>query len=108
MLPFADATGDLVLSAQLLFTSPDQMDAPALLAALRELVRAIPREVRMFALIDTTVAPSRYLDHQRQTAAAEGVVSDVLRVPDEFQRGAQAMMILGGAAVTRGPETSAQ
>lgn len=109
MLSFADATSDLVLSAQQLFTSPDQMDAPPHPAAPRgELVRAIPREVRMFALVDTTVAPSRYLDHQRQTAAAEGVASDVLRVPYEFQRGAQAMMMLGGAAVRRGPETSAQ
>ena len=57
MRSFADDTSDLVLSAQLLFTSPDQMDAPPRLAAPRELVRAIPREVRMFALIDTTVAP---------------------------------------------------
>jgi hypothetical protein len=108
MLSFADATSDLVLSAQMLFTYPDHMDAHAHLAALRELVRAIPREVRMFALIDTTVAPSRYLDHQRQTAAAEGVASDLLRVPYEFQRGAHAMMMPGGSAVTRGPETSAQ
>ena len=57
MLSFADATSDLVLSAQQLFTYPDQMDAPPHPSAPRELVRAIPREVRMFALVDATVAP---------------------------------------------------
>lgn len=101
-LPFADASFDLVLSGHLLFTYPDHMDRLAHLAALRELIRVGGHEVRIFPLIDTTVAPSPHLDDLRRTLAAEGVASELRRVPYEFQRGAHTMMVLHRDPATPG------
>lgn len=93
-LPFPDGRFDLVLSGHLLFTYPDHLDEAAHLACLRELVRVARRQVRVFPLLDTTLAPSPYLDRLRHALAADGVASALVRVPYEFQRGAHTMLML--------------
>jgi hypothetical protein len=93
-LPFADGAFDLVLSGHLLFTYPDHMDGAAHLAALRELVRVSRHQVRVFPLIDTTVAPSPYLDDLRRTLESEGAVTALRRVPYHFQRGGDTMLVV--------------
>ncbi len=93
-LPFPDREFDLVLSAHLMFTYPDHFDEAASLAALRELARVSSRDVRVFPLSDTTATPSAYLDDLRAALAADGIMSELRRVPYEFQRGAHTMLVL--------------
>lgn len=93
-LPFGDRRFRLVLSAHLLFTYPDHLDHDAHLAALRELVRLAGHEVRVFPLVDTTVARYPGLDDLRRALAADGVASEVRPVGYEFQRGAHEMLVL--------------
>lgn len=93
-LPFADDSFDLVLSGHLLFTYPDHLDEAAHLACLRELVRVARRQVRVFPLLDTTLARSPYLDRLRHALVADGIASALVRVPYEFQRGAHTMLVL--------------
>jgi hypothetical protein len=93
-LPFPDGHVRLALSAHLLFTYPDHLDYDDHLAALRELLRVAREEVRVFPLVDTTLAPSPHLDRLREVLAADGVGSEVRRVPYEWQRGANEMLVL--------------
>jgi SAM-dependent methyltransferase len=93
-LPFPDGRFELALCSHLLFTWSDRLDAAWHLAALRELAR-VAAEVRVFPLVvQGNGAPVRFLDQIRRQLAAEGVGSDVRKVPYEFQRGADEMLVL--------------
>lgn len=93
-LPFRDRAFRLVLSAHLLFTYPDHLDMQAHRAALAELVRLARDEVRVFPFVDTTAERYPGLDDLRRWLADEGAESEVRRVPYEFQRGADEMLVI--------------
>jgi hypothetical protein len=92
-LPFATGAFDLVLSAHLLFSYPDHFDRAAHLAALLELVRVSAGEVRVFPLLDSEAVAYPELDEVRRDLEAQGIGSEVRRVPYEFQRGGDEMLV---------------
>lgn len=93
-LPFPDGHVRLALSAHLMFTYPDHLDRDAHLASLRELLRVAAEEVRVFPLLDTTLQRVPYFDDLLATLAADGVHAQIRRVPYEWQRGADEMLVL--------------
>ena len=93
-LPFADDAFDLVLCSHLLFTWSDQLDRQWHLAALMELSR-VGAEVRVFPLVvQRTGEPVPYLDAVRRELGAAGIGTQVRKVPYEFQRGGNRMLVL--------------
>lgn len=93
-LPFADRSVDLVLCSHLLFTWSNQLDADWHRAALRELVRISRGEVRVFPLVvQGTGAPVPFLDELRRSMRESGIETELRRVPYEFQRGADTMLV---------------
>jgi SAM-dependent methyltransferase len=96
-LPFDANRFELALCSHLLFTWSDQLDAAWHLAALRELTR-VAAEVRVFPLVvQGNGAPVPFLDQVRRYLAADGVGSEIRKVPYEFQRGADEMLVFTGA-----------
>ncbi|MFC5752320.1 hypothetical protein [Actinomadura rugatobispora] len=93
-LPLADAGVDLVLSSHLLFTWADRFDYAWHRAAILEMCRVSRGEVRLFPLVHQgDGAPVDFLDRLRaDVEAALGVTSACVRVPFEFQRGADRML----------------
>lgn len=92
-LPFADGSFDLALSSHLLFTYADRLDFDFHVAAFLELVR-VAREVRAYPLVDYGANRYPELEQLRERLALDEVESDVRRVSYEFQRGADAMLVL--------------
>ncbi|HEY3005001.1 MAG TPA: hypothetical protein VGJ44_21825, partial [Kribbellaceae bacterium] len=89
-----DGRFELALCSHLLFTWSDQLGEAWHLAALRELCR-VAAEVRVFPLVvQGNGAPVLFLDPVRRAFEAEGVASSVRKVPYEFQRGADEMLVL--------------
>lgn len=98
VLPFADGRFELALCSHLLFTWANQFPEAWHLSSLRELAR-VAREVRVFPLVhQANAAPIPFLASLRSTLAASGLVSEIRRVPYEFQRGADEMLVLSGQA----------
>jgi hypothetical protein len=95
-LPFDDRAFALVLSGHLLFTYPGHLSFEDHLAALGELARLSAGEARVFPLLDTELTAYPRLDELRARLAAEGVASEIRRVPYEFQRGADRMLVCAG------------
>ena len=93
-LPFADDAFALVLSSHLMFSYADRLDHGFHLDALRELARVCAGEVRVYPLVDVGAAPYPRLADLRETLLAEGLNSELRRVPYEFQRGADRMLVL--------------
>jgi hypothetical protein len=95
-LPFAAGAFDLVLCSHLLFTWSDRFGEQWHLAALRELIR-VGAEVRVFPLVvQRTGEPVPFLEAVRRELGAAGADSEVRRVPYEFQRGGNRMLVLTG------------
>jgi len=93
-LPFPDGRFELALCSHLLFTWSDQLGEAWHLAALRELAR-VAGEVRVFPLVvQGNGAPVPFLDAVRRALAEGGTESEIRRVPYEFQRGADQMLVL--------------
>lgn len=98
-LPFDTGRFELALCSHLLFTWSDHLDATWHLAALRELAR-VAAQVRVFPLVvQGNGAPVPFLDHVRHELAEGGLLSEIRKVPYEFQRGADEMLVLGGATL---------
>jgi hypothetical protein len=93
-LPFADRAFRLALSGYLLFAYPDHLDEAAHERALRELLRVVRDEVRLFPLIDTAYVRYPAIDDLRRRLDAGGVESEVRRVDYEFQRGGNEVLVL--------------
>lgn len=94
-LPFPDRAFDLVLSAHLLFTYGDRLDAELHLQALLELCRVTRSDVRLFPLLEHSGRRDELLLHRVRTGLDEhGVDSDVVRVEYEVQRGGDQMLVL--------------
>lgn len=97
-LPFADGRFELALCSHLLFTWANRFPESWHLDALRELVR-VAREVRVFPLVhQANAAPIPFLASLRSALEAEGVACEIRRVPYEFQRGADEMLVLSAQA----------
>ncbi|HZO65048.1 MAG TPA: class I SAM-dependent methyltransferase [Kribbellaceae bacterium] len=97
-LPFEPGRFALALCSHLLFTWSDQLDDRWHLDALRELCR-VAAEVRVFPLVvQGNGAPVPFLDDVRRALAGEGIESEVRKVPYEFQRDADEMLLIAGTA----------
>jgi hypothetical protein len=96
-LPFADRAFALALSGHLLFSYPGHLTFADHLAAIRELVRVSAGEARVFPLLDTALEPHPRMDDLRAALAAAGIGSEIRRVPYEFQRGADRMLVCARA-----------
>lgn len=93
-LPFGDNAFDLVLCSHLLFTWSNQLHADWHFAALRELQRIARDEVRVFPLVvQGTGEPVPFLADVRAALDGVGVRTELRRVPYEFQRDANTMLI---------------
>lgn len=91
-LPFADGTFSLVLSGHFLFLYGDMLDLDFHKACLTELMRVSSGEVRIFPLSELDLRPYRHLDEILSFLASEGVDTEIVKVPFEFQRGANRML----------------
>ena len=96
-LPFPDRAFALALSGHLLFSYPGHLTFEDHLAAIRELVRVSAGEARVFPLLDTALSPHPRMDDLRAALLADGIGSEIRRVPYEFQRGADRMLVCARA-----------
>ncbi|MHB2022772.1 MAG: methyltransferase domain-containing protein [Mycobacteriales bacterium] len=88
MLPFHDASFDLVLSSHLLFVYADRLDAEFHVAAVRELVRVCRGEVRIFPLVRDDGVDTTSLVHHVVNALRRDRHHVSLKLSRyEFQRG---------------------
>jgi hypothetical protein len=93
-LPFPDGRFELALCSHLLFTWANRFDESWHLESLRDLAR-VASEVRVFPLVlQANAAPIPFLGSVREALSAEGIASEIRRVPYEFQRGADEMLVL--------------
>jgi len=93
-LPFPDGMFSLVLSANFLFLYGDRLDLDFHKTCLKELMRICSGELRIFPLVGLDAKPYCYLDEIVTFLDAEGIETEILKVPFEFQRGANRMMKL--------------
>ncbi len=96
-LPFADLEFDLALCSHLLFTYSEQFPLDFHLAAVRELAR-VAAEVRLFPLLDHSGDASPHLEPLIAALEAEGYSLEQQRVPYEFQRGGNRMLVVSALA----------
>jgi hypothetical protein len=93
-LPFADGEFTLVLSGHFLFLYHDRLDPGFHRACLKELVRVCSGEVRIFPLSGLDTRPYPYMDDVLSYLRYEGVKTEIVNVPFEFQKGANQMLKL--------------
>lgn len=93
LLPFAGGAFDLALSSHLLFLYSEHLSAEFHLLALREMLR-VAREVRVFPLLTLDGAPSPHLCFVVESLQRLGFYAGVRRVPYEFQRGGNEMLVV--------------
>jgi len=91
VLPFADAEFELCLCSHLLFLYSENLSLDFHLAAMLEKLR-VAREVRVFPLFDLNCQRSAHLDPVRHALEAKGFLTDLVKVPHEFQKGANQML----------------
>lgn len=92
-LPFADGEFDLALTSHFLFLYSDHLSLEFHLEALREMLR-VAREVRVFPLVTLANALSPHLRFVTEQLANRGFGVAVRRVPYEFQRGGNEMLVI--------------
>jgi SAM-dependent methyltransferase len=90
-LPFLDQTFDLSLCSHFLFLYSQQNDLDFHVAAITELCR-VSAEVRVFPLMELGSVLSRHLDNVLCALQDAGHSVERVRVPYEFQRGANEML----------------
>lgn len=94
-LPFADRQFDLALCSHLLFLYSDQLSATFHQSAVAELCR-IAGEARIFPLVTLSGARSPHIDIVISHIEACGGHASIQKVPYEFQRGGNEMLIIRG------------
>ena len=92
-LPFERGKFDLALCSHLLFLYSEQLSFQFHLAAVEEMAR-VAREVRIFPLLMLGAEPSPHLKPVRAELGRRGYETEVRRVPYEFLRGANEMMVV--------------
>lgn len=96
LLPFASGTFDIALSSHFLFLYSDHLSAEFHLEAIDEMLR-VSREVRVFPLLSLDGAPSPHFHLVSECLANQGFGVAIKRVPYEFQRGGNEMLIINPA-----------
>lgn len=93
-LPFRDGRFNLVLSGHFLFLYGDRLDVDFHISCLRELLRVSSGEVRIFPLTGLDAEPYAHLHEILRCLRSEDINVSIVKVPFEFQRGANTMMKL--------------
>lgn len=91
-LSFNDNEFDILLSAHFLFTYADRLDLQFHIDTLKELLRVTKEEVRIFPLVDLEGNRYEYLERVIQYLKDNGYSVKEVRVPYEFQKGANSML----------------
>ena len=92
-LPFADASFDLALCSHLLFLYTEQLSLSFHVASIVEMAR-VAREVRIFPLLMLGNVRSTHLDAVRAELGRLGYGHEVRKVPYEFQKGGDEMLVV--------------
>ena len=92
-LPFADGQFELALCSHLLFLYSGQLSLDFHIAAVMEMAR-IAREVRVFPLLQLGNTPSPHFEPVRAELSRRGYENEVRRVPYEFQKGGNEMLVV--------------
>jgi len=92
-LPFADSSFDLALCSHLLFLYTEQLSLSLHVAGVIEMTR-VAREVRVFPLLMLGNAPSTHVGPVREELERLGYQHEVRRVPYEFQKGGNEMLVI--------------
>ena len=93
LLPFESGKFDIALSSHFLFLYSAHLSAEFHLQALQEMLR-VSREVRVFPLLTLDGASSPHLHFVNEYLANHGFGVEVKRVPYEFQRGGNEMLVI--------------
>jgi len=91
-LPFLDQEFDLTLSAHFLFMYGDRLDYDFHVRTLQELLRVTKVEVRIFPVVDLSSRRYEHLDKIMEWIAFQGWSAEIVKVPYEFQKGANHML----------------
>lgn len=92
-LPFKSGIFDMALSSHFLFLYSVQLSMDFHLRALREMLR-VAHEVRVFPLLALDGSPSPHLIPITQRLAEHGFTTEIRRVPYEFQKGGNEMLLI--------------
>jgi hypothetical protein len=92
-LPFADASFDLALSSHFLFLYTWHLGEEFHRSAIREMCR-VAAEVRIFPLLTLGGTRSPFVDPIAGELAGSDFAVSIQRVPYEFQRGGNEMMVI--------------
>jgi hypothetical protein len=92
-LPFASREFDIALSSHFLFLYSAHLLAEFHLQALQEMLR-VACEVRVFPLLTLDSAPSPHRHFVIEHLANHGFGVEIKRVPYEFQRGGNEMLVI--------------
>jgi SAM-dependent methyltransferase len=98
LLPFAAGEFDLALSSHFLFLYSDHLSAQFHLQVLQEMSR-VAREVRVFPLMTLDNRMSPHLPFVKEQLANLGFSVEVRRVPYEFQRGGNEMLVINRGTI---------
>lgn len=94
VLPFKDNEFELTLSAHFLFMYADRFDYDFHLQSIQELLRVTSDEVRIFPLIDLSCNRYEHVDKVVDFIQSQGYITEEIKVPYEFQRGASSMLVI--------------
>jgi hypothetical protein len=95
-LGFRDREFDLALCSAFLFTYSDRLTADFHVAAIEEMCR-VAAEARAFPLLKSYGGPSPHLGPVVDVLRERGHQVEVRRVPYEFQRGGNQMLVASGS-----------
>ncbi len=91
-LDFQDKQFQLALCSHFLFLYSAHLSLEFHIDSIRELCR-IAEEVRIFPILTLTQERSPYLDSVRDNLAKEGIISEIIQVPYELQKGGNQMIV---------------
>lgn len=92
-LPFKSGQFDIALSSHFLFLYSAHLSAEFHLQSLQEMLR-VAHEVRVFPLLALDSTPSPYIEFVSNNLVKHGFGVEVRRVPYEFQRGGNEMLVV--------------
>ena len=93
LLLFESSAFDIALSSHFLFLYSAHLSAEFHLQALREMLR-VAREVRVFPILTLDGEPSSHVAFIMEDLVNHGFCVEVRRVPYEFQRGGNEMLVI--------------
>lgn len=91
-LPFEDKSFDMILSAHFLFTYAKDLDYHFHIQTMRELLRVVKEEVRIFPLVDLAGKRYAHLEYCIDLLTREGYHVEEISVAYEFQANANSML----------------